>query len=143
MRNPKQWLLAAALTCLTAVAGAEGIVGQWRTVDDETGKPKAVIRISENNGVYNGTIVQLMPGIENRCPGCSGDKANAPLVGMTVLTGLKEEDGKYVGGRIFDPKSGNTYRAKAELADGGNALKVRGYMGVSALGRTQTWQRVR
>lgn len=135
-------LIAATLSVLAANALAQDITGRWRTVDDETGKPKAVVEIRENGGVFSGTIVELMPGVENRCPGCSGDKVNAPLVGMTVLTGLKEEEGKYTGGRIFDPKSGNTYRARAELANNGNALKVRGYMGISALGRTQTWQRV-
>lgn len=134
--------LTTAILLFAGSAFADGIVGQWRTIDDATGKPKAIIEIKESNGVYNGTIVQLMPGIENTCPGCKGDRANAPLLGMTVLTGLKEEEGRYTGGRIFDPKSGNTYRARAELINNGNALKVRGYMGISALGRTQTWQRV-
>lgn len=135
-------LFTAALLFASS-AYAQDITGQWRTIDDATGKPKAVVEIRESNGVYNGTIVQLMPGIENTCPGCKGDRANAPLVGMTVLTGLRQTDGKYSGGRIFDPKSGNTYRARAELSGDGNTLKVRGYMGISALGRTQTWQRVR
>lgn len=135
-------LFTAALLFASS-AYAQDITGQWRTIDDATGKPKAVVEIRESNGVYNGTIVQLMPGIENTCPGCKGDRANAPLVGMTVLTGLRQADGKYSGGRIFDPKSGNTYRARAELSGDGNTLKVRGYMGISALGRTQTWQRVR
>ncbi|MDO5059571.1 MAG: DUF2147 domain-containing protein [Neisseria sp.] len=134
----KKFLLAALALAALHVQ-ASGIEGKWRTIDDETKQPKAVVQISKNGSTFSGKIVSLANGVKNECPAC---KAGTPLVGLTVLTGLKEDGGKYTSGKIYDPKSGKTYSAKAELANGGNSLKVRGYLGVSALGRTQTWQRV-
>ena len=83
--------------------------------------------------------MSLAEGVKNECPACQPAK---PVIGLSILTGLQEKGGKYEGGKIYDPKSGKTYSAKAELANGGKSLKVRGFMGVSVLGRTQTWHRV-
>lgn len=131
-------LLATALF-IGSQAWADGIEGRWKTIDDETGRPKAIVEISQTGNTYSGTIVQLLGNIENRCPAC---KDNRPLIGLTVLRGLKADgENQYSGGSIFDPKSGKTYRAKAELTQNGTRLRVRGYVGVSLLGRTQTWQR--
>lgn len=132
----KKLIILSAL--ISPLAFAQGIEGKWRTIDDETGKPKAVVQISQSGGTYSGKIISLADGVKNECPACKPAK---PLIGLTVLTGLKESGGKYEGGKIYDPKSGKTYSAKAETTNGGKALKVRGYMGVSALGRTQTWQK--
>lgn len=131
--------LFGALALAALHVQAAGIEGKWRTIDDETKKPKAVVQITKNGNSYNGTIVALADGIENKCPACKPAK---PLIGLTVLKGLKEDGKEFTGGEIYDPKGGKTYKAKAELANGGNSLKVRGYLGVSLLGRTQTWQRV-
>ena len=132
-------ILSAALLLAAPLALAQGIQGKWRTIDDECGKPKAVVQISQSGNTFNGRIVSLAEGVKNECPACQPAK---PLIGLNVLTGQQEKDGKYEGGKIYDPKSGKTYSAKAELANGGKSLKVRGFMGVSVLGRTQTWQRV-
>lgn len=135
----KIWL-SVLLASACAWVQAAGIEGKWRTVDDESGEPKAQVQISGAGNQFNGKIVGLAQGVENVCPACGGGK---PLVGLTVLTGLKDKgNGKYEGGKIYDPKSGKTYSAKAELSADGKTLKVRGYLGVSALGRTQTWQRI-
>lgn len=131
--------LFGALALAALHVQAAGIEGKWRTIDDETKKPKAVVHISKSGNSYHGTIVALADGIENKCPACKPVK---PLIGLTVLKGLKENGKEYTGGEIYDPKSGKTYKTKAELANGGKSLNVRGYLGVSLLGRTQTWQRV-
>lgn len=133
----KKLIILSAL--VSPLAFAQSIEGKWRTIDDTTGKPKAVVQISNNGNTFNGRIVSLADGVKNECPGCSKPQ---PLIGMTVLRGLKANGNSYEEGKIFDPKSGKTYSAKAELTNGGNSLKVRGYLGISALGRTQTWQRV-
>lgn len=58
---------------------------------------------------------------------------------MDVLTGLKHTEGEnYTGGRIIDPLSGKIYSMKAKLSSNGKRLQLRGYVGVSALGRNQT-----
>ena len=126
----------ALLASIALMAQADGIEGKWRTMDDETKKPKAIITISQSGGVYNGTITGLAEGVNNVCPACGGNK---PLIGLTVVRGLKAEgENQYEGGRIYDPKSGKTYKSKATLSADGKTLKVRGYIGISALGRTQT-----
>lgn len=134
----KKLLLAAALAVTAFGAHAAGIEGKWRTIDDATKKPKAIVQITKSGNSYTGKIVALADGVENNCTEC---KQPGALIGRTILTGLKDADGKYEGGKITDPLSGKTYSAKAELAGGGKSLKVRGYLGVAALGRTQTWQR--
>lgn len=63
-----------------------------------------------------------------------------PLEGLTIASGLKYKDGIWGGGKIYDPGSGGHYRCQLEQAPGGY-LKVRGYMGISLLGRTMYWQR--
>ncbi len=78
-----------------------------------------------------------------RCaPSAKGERKDQPITGMTILWDLKP-DGEQVwsNGTILDPAKGKTYRSKARLLDGGNKLEVRGYIGIEALGRSQTWVR--
>ncbi|MEF9942731.1 MAG: DUF2147 domain-containing protein, partial [Burkholderiaceae bacterium] len=75
------------------------------------------------------------------CDQCSGARKDQPVIGMTILWGLKNEGDEWTGGEILDPKNGKTYKAKAKLVDGGKKLEVRGFLGISLFGRTQTWVR--
>lgn len=123
------------------------IVGQWKTIDDETGKPKSIIEIFEQDGVFNGKIVKLFrePGEDQnpKCDKCSGDKKDQPVLGMQNLNGLKKDDDTHwSGGEILDPKNGKTYSCKAEVIENGKKLKLRGFIGFSLIGRTQTWEKV-
>ncbi len=66
-----------------------------------------------------------------------------PILGLTILIGFPADPGsgrRWKGGRIYDPKSGKTYRSRMELE--GDALRIRGYIGLPLLGRTTTWSRV-
>jgi uncharacterized protein (DUF2147 family) len=60
---------------------------------------------------------------------------------MEIFSGLKNKNHEWSGGEILDPDTGNVYRVKIWLEDGGKSLKVRGYIGFSLLGRTQQWTR--
>ena len=95
----------------------------------------------QKNGTLTATIQSILtPGEENTCTKCEGPYHNKSLKGVTIVNGLKNVGGKnYDNGTILDPKNGKTYKLKGELA--GNQLKLRGYMGISALGRNQTWVR--
>lgn len=119
---------------------------QWRTVDDETGKAKALVEFSKSsNGTYTATIKKLLdPKAKTAvCTECSQSK-NKPIEGLDIVQNLKLDKGnKYTGGTILDPKSGKTYKMNAEMASNGKTLKVRGFIGVAALGRNQTWHRVK
>lgn len=146
--NRRTSLLAIATVCLGAcpnVAQAEpsSPAGYWMTIDDETNQPKSVVHLEVRNGVLYGRIVKLLnPSKKDpKCEECSGDKQNKPVEGLEILWGLKPDGDEWNGGYILDPKSGKEYRCSVEVTDGGNALKVRGYIGISLLGRTQQWRR--
>jgi uncharacterized protein (DUF2147 family) len=135
----------AALLCASALAQTASPVGLWKNIDDETGKPKALIRISESRGELNGKVERLFraPGDESTpvCDKCDGARRDQPILGMTILSGMKPDGADFSGGQILDPSSGKTYQSKMSLADGGKRLHVRGYIGMPAFGRSQTWIR--
>jgi len=121
---------------------AQQLVGKWKTIDDETGKTKSIIQIYEQNGKYYGKIVELLlPEDKGKlCDKCSGTNKNKPIEGMVIMEGMNKEGDGFSGGKIMDPKSGKTYKCSIEF-DGKDALKVRGFIGISLIGRTQTWKR--
>ena len=146
MKIMKYFILVLAFSFSTASFAQLSIVGKWKTIDDVTNKPKSIIEIFEKDGVYNGKILKVFPteGEAERttCDKCSGDKKDQPIVGMQNLNGLKKEsDTKWSDGEILDPKNGKTYSCKAELFENGSKLKMRGFIGISLLGRTQVWER--
>lgn len=142
---------AFALTALLSIAplapalAADTPVGLWKNIDDETGKPKALIRITENDGAFQGQIEKLYrePNEDQnpKCDKCEGARKDQPIVGMVILSGLKKEGEEFNGGEIVDPKNGKVYKAKMHLTDAGKKLNVRGYVGMPMLGRSQVWVR--
>jgi uncharacterized protein (DUF2147 family) len=137
--------LAAALTSSPAWADSNSPLGLWKNIDDVTGKPRALIRITESNGILQGKIERVFPRPDEdqnpTCVKCEGARKNAPLVGLVILTGLKKDGEDYTGGEILDPDNGKVYRSKIRVAGQGAKLNVRGYIGVPLLGRSQTWIR--
>ncbi|KQN75862.1 hypothetical protein ASF04_07415 [Duganella sp. Leaf61] len=143
---------AAAATALLAFAAPlahaadlASPVGLWQNIDDETNKPKALIRITDTNGTLQGQIEKLYrdAGEDQNplCVKCEGARKDQPITGMVILTGLKKDGDEYTGGEILDPAKGKTYKSKMHLIDGGKKLSVRGYIGTPMLGRSQTWVR--
>ena len=117
-------------------------VGVWKTIDDTTGSPKALVRIFERNGELFGKVEAALDGRHGRvCELCKDDRKDQQIVGMEVIRHMKKSGDEYVGGDILDPESGRVYRCKLRVDDGGKKLLVRGFVGVSLLGRTQTWVR--
>lgn len=144
----KKITLMLGLLGLSALANAadplNGTV--WKTIDDETKQPKAIVKFTEQkNGTLSASIQSVLtPGEENACTKCEGPYHNKSLKGLTIVKGLKNTGGtSYDSGSILDPKSGKTYKLKGTLTDGGKKLELRGYIGVSALGRNQTWIRAK
>lgn len=120
-----------------SVAALADPAGTWRTIDDETGQAKSLVRITLENGKYVGRIQQLLGG-SNVCTKCEGKLKNQDISGKTILWGLTPAGGnKYSGGRIMDPKNDRTY--DATITDNGNTLTVRG--SIMGIGRSQTWTR--
>jgi uncharacterized protein (DUF2147 family) len=138
-------LLALLLSAPLAHADNTSPVGLWQTIDDVTNKPTALIRITAQDGQLQGRIEKLIvaPGANPNppCRACTGALKDQPVVGLTILSGLKKDGAGYSGGEILDPNNGKTYRSKLTLQDGGKKLDVRGYIGTPLLGRSQVWIR--
>lgn len=136
------------LITLSHVAFAQDISGIWQSVDDVTGAPKGQVEISqESDGSYTGKIIKITPRTgytpKELCTGCPAPYANKPILGLNVITKLKhKKDLTYTGGKILDPNSGRVYSLTAKLSTNGQRLHLRGYVGVSVLGRSQIWIRV-
>lgn len=137
------------LVIANTAALAQDISGTWQQIDDKTGSPKAVIEIrKESNNTYTGKITKITPRPgytpRERCNNCPAPYTNQPILGMEILKGLKQVEGtnNYEKGRVIDPLSGKFYDAKMKLSATGKRLSLRAYLGVSALGRNQTWLRI-
>lgn len=125
---------------LSALA-ADPIEGKWQTIDDKTKKKRAVVEIKAAGGGFDGTIIGLAEGIDPNCGQCADSEKGKPLIGRTILKGVKKQpDGTYAEGQILDPENGKSYRSTAKLLDGGKKLAARGHLG--PFGRTQTWERI-
>ena len=137
-------LVAGALWA--APAEPPSPIGRWKTMDDRSGKAKSIVSIWSEGGVLQGRIDSLFRGPgENPdpvCRLCPDDRKDKPIKGMVILTGLKPGTDWWDEGRVLDPNNGKIYRCKVRALDGGAKLEVRGYIGISLIGRTQTWIRV-
>ena len=138
-------LLAGA--ALGAAAQATSPAGLWRTIDDSSKKDKSLVRIVEANGVYTGKVEKIVDPDSPKdavCKDCSDERKDKPILGMTIIRNMKQSsDDKtlFEGGEILDPNNGKVYQSKMKLIDNGTKLEVRGFVGISLLGRTQTWIR--
>jgi uncharacterized protein (DUF2147 family) len=135
--------LASAPAFMSHAADAQSPLGLWKTFDDKTGKPRALVRIYLQDGKYFGKIEQsFTPGAETRvCAVCTDERKNQPIIGLKIIRNVSLRDGEYSGGDILDPDSGSVYRCKFHLENEGAVLSVRGFIGFSLLGRSQTWRR--
>ena len=136
--------IALSLAFASTIAMAASPVGLWKTIDDKTGKPRSLIRIHESNGVYSAVVEKgLREGDTGDavCDKCTDERKDQKIIGMTIAKSLTEKNGIYQGGQILDPENGKTYKCKMKLDETGNKLEVRGFVGISLLGRSQTWLR--
>ena len=116
--------------------------GIWTTIDDITGDKRAIVRLVIQDNILSATIegVYPKPGDTGICSNCPGHFKDQPTKGMQFMWGLKESNpGDWDGGQILDAKTGKIYRVKMSVK--GDKLYVRGYVGISMLGRTQIWIR--
>lgn len=133
--------LSLLLLVLPIMVLSQSITGEWETYDDETQEKKALIEIYETNGKYFAKIVKsYISDQDATCEECKGDKKGKPIAGLVIIEDLEEDGDEFNGGTIMDPENGKTYKCYIELLDDGK-LKVRGYLGISLLGRTQYWRR--
>lgn len=145
-RNRRQHLgvVAALFSSLLSLSAANlNPEGLWKTTDDRTGRPKGIVRIYQDKGLYFGRVVEALNPEEAKqtCTLCADNRRNQPVVGMVVISGMRKDGNEYNGGEILDPDSGTVYRCKFRMEDQGQRLIVRGFIGFALFGRSQTWIR--
>ncbi len=122
----------------------DALIGKWLTSSGD-----AQILIYPTGSKFSGRIVWLKkpndnigkPEIDDKNP--DQNLAKRPVIGLEILKGFTySNDGVWEGGTIYDPKTGKTYSCKISMIDP-NQIHVRGFVGISILGRTETWSRVR
>lgn len=142
-------LICLSLLLWGPVAHADGSpVGTWWSSEDGGKRHKAEIVITERDGVLTGRLMRLLDGRsaqDVRCDACEDARKGAPLAGLEILSNVKadpHEPGKWSGGEVLDPGSGKVYKVEMTVTEQGQQLKVRGYRGMPAFGRTQVWTRM-
>ena len=120
--------------------------GLWEQIDDKTGNPESWFKITERNGVYEGAVAKIFfkPGEDANwvCDKCEGADKGRPVLGLTLIKGMRRNGLSYENGTIMDPRDGSVYRALMRVSPDGQKLEVRGYLGISLLGQTQVWNRL-
>lgn len=133
---------ALALLAIAAPAFAQASpVGCWATVDDGDGSVKSYVKIYQSGNTLVGDIVRLTQN-NGRCVDCADRFNGRVLRNERIMTGFTRDGDRYENGNLVDPKSGRTYNGVMNLVEGNSdRLYLRGYLGIRALGRSQTWRR--
>ena len=138
-------MIILATGMMLSPAMASTITGIWQQVDDESHEVRSLVQITEQNGIYEGKMIKLFPHPDEDqapiCDACTGDKKNAPFLGLKIIENIRKTEDGYKGGTITDPESGTEYKLKLTPSDDGSTLEVRGYIGLEMMGRTQVWLR--
>lgn len=147
----KQSLRAAAAVLFaslmtSAYASEPTIAGVWQQIDPGTGLVGGLIGFKEKNGLWEGYIVKMYPKpgdpVNPVCSGCTDDRKDQPVLGLRLIQNAKRDGLSYKGGAILDPRNGSQYSVELTLAPDNETLTVRGYLGLTLFGQSQTWKRL-
>jgi len=145
VRKALQFLLMIffLLPIATSLSVIKTPVGLWVTVDDKTGARRSQVRIKESNGMLSGHIELILEADKRNatCVKCSGRRRNQPVLGMTIIEGVRLNGGTgyWEYGSILDPNDGKVYRVRLTPNNDGRTLEVRGFLG--PFYRNQYWIR--
>lgn len=139
------FMLAVFLLPISSFAKIEqdDIIGHWLSENKD-----GVVQVKKENGDYKGYLVWvklLATGekkevLDDKNPDKKLQKRS--LLGIRLFEGFKFEDEEWIGGQIYDPDSGKTYKCKMSLKDKKRVLNLRGYVGIPLFGRTSEWTKI-
>jgi uncharacterized protein (DUF2147 family) len=124
-------------------AQVASILGEWKTVDDNTGEVRALVRIYRaDNGLYYGKIEKMYKYADAVCDKCEGDDKGKPMLGMMIIREMKADNDVLKGGYVLDPETGKKYYGTVSIDPKTGKLKLRGSLDKRGiLGRNQYWTR--
>ena len=142
----KKSIVFGLVVFFSIIFNAQGqtVLGKWKTIDDETGEAKSIVEVYEKSGKIYAKVVEILRAEHKKdiCTKCEGADKNKPILGMVIMNGLEKDGSEYNGGTILDPQNGKKYKCYITL-ESPDKLKLRGYIGLAIVGRTQYWTRVK